>query len=71
VFLVLGGLVLALFVGWVMRDPVAEVSRGAEGVRWFFLWRALLRFVVPVLLAFVLWTSLVNTAAVIGDLAGG
>jgi NSS family neurotransmitter:Na+ symporter len=71
VFLVLGGLILSVFVGWVMRDPLGEVSRGAEGVRWFFLWRGLLRFVVPVLLAFVLWTSLTKTVAMVRDLAGG
>ncbi len=52
-----GGLMLALFVGWVMRDPMAEVRRGAEGVRWFVLWRWLLRVPVPVVLAVVLWQS--------------
>ncbi|MGH0037239.1 MAG: sodium-dependent transporter [Myxococcota bacterium] len=68
VFLVLGGLVLAVFVGWFMRDPVGEVSRGAEGVRWFALWRGLLRFVVPLLLAFVLWISIANTLETIRGL---
>lgn len=57
-FLVFGGLMLSLFVGWVMRDPVAEALQGAEHVRWFFAWRALLRTVVPALLAVVLWQSL-------------
>jgi len=57
-FLVFGGLMLALFVGWAMPDPVAEVERVAEGVRWFFAWRWLLRIVVPVLLAIVLWQSI-------------
>jgi NSS family neurotransmitter:Na+ symporter len=52
-----GGLMLALFVGWVMRDPMAEVRRGAEGVRWFVLWRWLLRVPVPLVLAVVLWQS--------------
>ncbi len=70
VFLLGGGLMLAVFVGWVMRDPIGEVSEGAAGVRWFFLWRSLLRFVVPVLLAFVLWTSLQKTVAMFRDLAG-
>ena len=61
-FLIVGGLGLSLFVGWVMDDPLAEVSRGAEGVRWFFLWRWLLRIPVPVglaiVLAFALWEQL-------------
>lgn len=57
IFLPLGGLVLSIYVGWVMREPLAEVSQGAEGVRWFFAWQWLLRLVVPVLLAVVLWHS--------------
>jgi len=58
VLLVLGGLLLAVFVGWSMPDPVAAVTPGAEGVRWFFLWRMLLRTLVPLLLLVVLATSL-------------
>ena len=46
-FLVAGGMGLSLFVGWVMKDPVDEVRKGAKGVRWFFLWRWLLRVPVP------------------------
>ena len=57
-FLILGGLALSLFVGWSMRDPLAEVRRGAESVRWFFLWRWLLRIPVPLVLAFVLYHQL-------------
>lgn len=61
VFLVLGGLSLAIFVGWVMDDPIGQVSEGATDVAWFKVWRALLRYVVPVLLAFVLFGSLQST----------
>ena len=57
-FLVFGGLMLSIFVGWVMPDPVAEARQGAEGVTWFFAWRWLLRSVVPALLVVVLWQSL-------------
>jgi SNF family Na+-dependent transporter len=39
VFLLAGGLGLSVFVGWVMADPIGEVSQGADGVRWFGLWR--------------------------------
>ena len=63
VFLVLGSLLLALFVGWAVDDPVSEVSAGAQGVRWFGLWRMLPRFVVPAILAIVLVYS-------VGDLLG-
>jgi len=60
-FLLGGGFALSIFVGWVMKDPVAEVRSGTEGVRWFFAWRALLRFVAPAALAFVLWFSIPAT----------
>ncbi len=70
VFLILGGLALSVFVGWVMRDPLAEVSSGAEGVRWFFLWRTLLRYVVPVLLGIVLLTSLRMTYQTVAEQFG-
>ncbi|MCP4003681.1 MAG: sodium-dependent transporter [bacterium] len=54
-FLVAGGLILAVFVGWVMRNPLDEVSKGATGVRWFGLWRWLLRIPVPLVLAYTLF----------------
>jgi NSS family neurotransmitter:Na+ symporter len=57
-FLIVGGFALAIFVGWFMRDPLAEVGKGAEGVRWFFFWRWLLRVFVPGILAFVLYQQL-------------
>ena len=60
-FLLGGGLALSLFVGWVMKDPMAEVSVGAEGTRWFGLWRVLLRFVVPAILVFVLYDAVPKT----------
>jgi len=60
-FLLGGGFALAIFVGWVMKDPVGEASAGTQGVRWFFAWRALLRFVAPAALAFVLWFAVPAT----------
>ena len=57
VLLLGGGLALAVFVGWVMVDPMSEVSRGAAGVRWFGLWRWLLRIPVPAALAWVLYIT--------------
>ena len=69
-FLLGGGLALSLFVGWFVRDPIAEVRAGAEGVRWFFLWRTLLRFAVPAFLGFVLWYAVPETAASVAALFG-
>ena len=70
-FLILGGLGLSLFVGWRMDDPIGEVSRGAEGVGWFFLWRALLRYVVPAVLAVVLFFSAQDSAQLLAELVSG
>ncbi|MBW2315730.1 MAG: sodium-dependent transporter [Deltaproteobacteria bacterium] len=57
-FLVFGGLMLSIFVGFVMPDPVGEARQGAEGVRWFGAWRLLVRTVVPAVLLVVLWQSI-------------
>ncbi len=70
-FLIAGGLGLSLFVGWRMQDPMGEVRVGAEGVRWFGLWRWLLRLVVPAFLGFVLYWSLGDLSGALQSLAGG
>ncbi|MBW2267784.1 MAG: sodium-dependent transporter [Deltaproteobacteria bacterium] len=70
-FLLGGALGLSLFVGWRMQDPVAEVTLGTDGVRWFFLWRMLLRFVVPAVLVFVLVQAVPDTLAAVAGLFGG
>jgi hypothetical protein len=54
-----------------MDDPIGEVSQGAEGVRWFFLWRTLLRYVVPTVLATVLFFSARDSAQLLIDLVSG
>ena len=60
-FLVGGGLGIAVFVGWIMADPVGEAAIGSRPSFWLEGWRFLLRFVVPVALVFVLWHSLPET----------
>ncbi len=65
-----GGLALSIFVGWIMSDPIGEARTGAEDVRWFLLWRFLLRFVCPAVLVFVLWFGLQDTAAAVKGLFG-
>lgn len=54
------GLALAVFVGWRLREPMVLVEDGAHGVRWFFLWRWLLRIPVPLVLAIVLYERVVR-----------
>ena len=58
VLLVAGGLALAIFVGWVMQDPFAEIGASAKTARWPLLWRWLLRIPVPLVLVVVLYEAL-------------
>ena len=68
-FLVGGGLGLALFVGWVMKDPIEEANEGAGGSRvWLVIWLNLLRFAVPIVLIWVLWNSVPATLQSVADL---
>jgi neurotransmitter:Na+ symporter, NSS family len=66
-----GGFALCVFVGWVMPDPIGEVRAGAEGVTWFPIWRALLRFVVPLFLGFVLLSAVPATFDALRGLFAG
>jgi len=71
-FLVGGGLALAVFVGWVMRDPVAEAGSGSRWGRfWLACWRNLLRFAVPAVLVWVLANGVPPTLQSVADLLGG
>ncbi|MEE2703292.1 MAG: sodium-dependent transporter [Myxococcota bacterium] len=58
VLLIAGGLALAVFVGWVMRDPISELRPGGESPPWLLAWRWLLRIPVPLVLAAVLYQAL-------------
>jgi len=70
VFLLGGGLGIAIFVGWVMEDPVAVAAAGSERSIWLEAWRLALRYVVPVVLGFILWNSLPQTWQKFSALAG-
>ena len=71
VFLLVGGVFLAVFVGWVMPDPEAEVRKGAPEVGWLPLWKSFLRWVVPVVLLFALGVSVTDTWQMVAGLIGG
>lgn len=69
-FLVGGGLGIAIFVGWVMEDPVGEAAAGAGRSVVHDIWRLLLRFVVPLALIFILYHSLPETFAKVSAVFG-
>lgn len=70
-FLVGGGLGIAIFVGWVMADPIGEASAGGRPGVVHDVWRFLLRYVVPIALVFVLYHSLPETWAKLVGLFDG
>ncbi|MGF1465191.1 MAG: sodium-dependent transporter [Sandaracinaceae bacterium] len=69
--LVIGGLLLAVLVGWVMKDPEGEVRAGAPRASWVFAWRGILRFVVPAILVLVLYDAFGEVRDKAAALLGG
>ena len=61
ILLLFGALMLSLFVGWVMPDPMAEVQKGTGRMAWYSTWRFLLRWLVPIALLVVLFYSVPST----------
>jgi neurotransmitter:Na+ symporter, NSS family len=70
-FLIIGGLALSIFVGWVMPDALEEAGASSRLGFLLFGWRVLLRFAVPAILAFVLWFTIGDTWSLIADTIGG
>ncbi len=66
-FLVIGALGMSIFVGWVMKDPAVELMKGA-GDRFRTVVPAvmiLIRFVLPPVIAIVLYFSIVESIAAV------
>lgn len=55
-FLVVGAFVLAIFVGWRMRDPVEELAKGFGHTALLRGWLWTVRIVAPVILAIVIYS---------------
>ncbi len=64
-FLVAGAFLLTLFVGWRMDDPVTELQQGFRSEGLLRGWYATLKFLVPIILAFVLYQIARDTLAAI------
>lgn len=61
VLLIGGGLGLAVFTGYVMRDPLVAAREGSGGFDWTPVWLPLLRYGVPVILGAILISSIPAT----------
>lgn len=57
----LGGLFIAIFVGWCMHKRVVEQELDAEGHALFGAWRFVVRFVSPTLVALVMIFTLIDS----------
>jgi neurotransmitter:Na+ symporter, NSS family len=73
VFLPLGGLAIAILVGWMLPDAVGMVARGASQRMAQLLqgWRWTLAFIVPPLLVLVLWNTTRDAWATFAGIFGG
>jgi neurotransmitter:Na+ symporter, NSS family len=73
IFLPLGGLLIAILVGWRIRNVVELVGRGASPgmVRLLQGWRFTLAFIVPPLLILVLWNTTRAAFRTFAGLLGG
>lgn len=80
IFMPLGGLLIALFAGWVLtHGEVMKEMRTGEG--WFRVWRLLVRFVAPAAVAFVFlrslpqvqgyWIPTIGAVVIVGAFAAG
>ena len=60
IFLPVGGLLIAILVGWRMSDRLGAFKEGAGpgALAFFGVWRWFLRIVVPPVLVLVLWTTI-------------
>ena len=56
----LGGLLIAVFAGWVMNREGSRTELSALGEGVYSLWRFLIRFVVPPVVALILITGLLG-----------
>ena len=57
IMLPLGGILIAVFVGWVLSSEATREELGPESGRWFAAWRFVARYLCPVAIGAVLVVS--------------
>lgn len=58
VLMPLGGVGIAVFVGWRVRPEVLQEEFGEKGGRGFWIWLQLIRYLAPIAILAVFWTNL-------------
>jgi neurotransmitter:Na+ symporter, NSS family len=63
IFLPLGGFFMAIFTGyvWDAKHAIAEVNKGHKRFRIGMWWALLIRYVVPVLIFFIMAVGIYDT----------
>ncbi len=70
-FLVVGAFVLSVFVGWRMKDPTDELAQGFGSRSLLKGWYWTLRFVVPIVLALVIYQVGASAVDLVRQTFGG
>ncbi len=58
VLMPLGGVGIAVFVGWRIKPEVLQEEFGEKGGRGFWIWLQLIRYLAPIAILAVFWTNL-------------
>ena len=58
VLMPLGGVCIAVFVGWRVKSDVLQAEFGESGGRAFWLWLQLIRYLAPIAILAVFWVNL-------------
>ena len=54
----LGGVCIAVFVGWRVKLDVLQAELGEAGGKGFWIWLQLIRYLAPIAILLVFWTNL-------------
>ena len=55
----INGLLIALFVGWVMKTQAVRETLGLSD-RWFQIWRVIIRYLAPIAIVGALYSTFVG-----------
>jgi NSS family neurotransmitter:Na+ symporter len=55
ILLPLGGVFIAIFVGWFMKKSLIEDELGSINTSLYFLWRFFVKFIAPVCVGYIFY----------------
>jgi NSS family neurotransmitter:Na+ symporter len=60
ILLPLGGMLIAIFVGWFMKKSLIEDELGSINTSLYFLWRFFVKFIAPVCVGYIFYRQFFN-----------